>query len=169
MLVAVIALAVGGYGWSRWQSARMFPPVSKERVTLSPEIRDRLLRLRREKKFQPNAYPPLGYTGTESPEEEARAIAAVDQVIDGVLSSPHALVAAQTTSKLIGRSMRSVDTLPTEDRDRTADYMLEIWYILGFKGATGQFAYGKAYPRPPGYAEPLPAGWIAPTKPRSIG
>jgi hypothetical protein len=148
LLVAVIALAVGGYGWIRWQSARMFPPVSKERVTLSPEIR---------------------YTGTESPEEEARAIAAVDQVIDGVLSSPHALVAAQTTSKLIGRSMRSVDTLPTEDRDRTADYMLEVWYVLGFKGAIGQFAYGKAYPRPPGYAEPLPAGWIAPTKPRPIG
>jgi len=64
--------------------------------------------------------------------------------------------------------MREVDTLMTEDRDRTQDYMLEVWYILGFKGATGHFAYGSAYPKPDGYGEPLPRGWTAPDKPRPI-
>jgi hypothetical protein len=38
--------------------------------------------------------------------------------------------------------MRDVETLATEDRDRTQGYMLEVWYILGFKGPTGRFAYG---------------------------
>ncbi len=46
--------------------------------------------------------------------------------------------------------------------------MLEIWYILGFKGATGLFAYGSAYPKSVGYGEPLPPGWAAPDKPRRI-
>jgi hypothetical protein len=46
--------------------------------------------------------------------------------------------------------------------------MLEIWYILGFKGATGRFAYGSAYRNPDGYGEPLPPGWLTPDKPRRI-
>ena len=58
--------------------------------------------------------------------------------------------------------------LETEDRDRAQGYMLEIWYILGFKGATGLFAYGAAYSKPVGYGEPLPPGWTGPDKPRPI-
>lgn len=169
LLMAVVTLASGTYGCVRWRSARMFPPVSNERVTLSSDMRTQLLELRRERKFQPNDYPPLGYTGTESPDEEAEAVSAVDRVIDGVLSSPEGLVTARRASDLIGRSMRAVDALPTEDRDRTAGYMLEVWYILGFRGATGQFAYGEGYSRPAGYAEPLPSGWTSPTQPRPIG
>jgi hypothetical protein len=57
----------------------------------------------------------------------------------------------------------------TEDRDRTQGYMLEIWYILGFKGATGRFAYGGAVQKPSGLGEPLPPGWTAPDRPRPIG
>ncbi len=64
--------------------------------------------------------------------------------------------------------MKSVNLLETEDRDRTGGYMLEIWYLLGFKGATGRFAYGSYYTKPPGYAEPLPPGWTAPDNPRPI-
>lgn len=59
--------------------------------------------------------------------------------------------------------------LATEDRDRTGDYLLEVWYILGFKGATGRFATGVAYSRLSGYSEPLPPGWTAPDQPRPIG
>jgi hypothetical protein len=59
--------------------------------------------------------------------------------------------------------------LETEDRDRAQGYLLEIWYIVGFKGATGRFAYGSAYQKPEGYGEPLPPGWTAPDHPRPIG
>jgi len=65
--------------------------------------------------------------------------------------------------------MKAVDLLETEDRDRTQDYLLEIWYILGFKGATGRFAYGSAFVPPKGYGEPLPPGWTSPDHPRPIG
>jgi hypothetical protein len=58
--------------------------------------------------------------------------------------------------------------LETEDRDRAYGYMLEVWYILGFKGPTGHFDSGSAYSKPPGYSEPLPPGWLAPDKPRRI-
>jgi len=57
----------------------------------------------------------------------------------------------------------------TEDRDRTQGYMLEIWYLLGFKGSTGLFQYGSAFKIPQGYGEPLPPGCVSPTQPRPIG
>ena len=64
--------------------------------------------------------------------------------------------------------MKQVFWLATEYRDRTAEYMVEIRYILGFKLATGRFAYGSAHRNPDGYGEPLPPGWSAPDKPRPI-
>jgi len=65
--------------------------------------------------------------------------------------------------------MKPIKLLATEDRERAMGYMLEIWYLLGFKGATGRFAYGSAFQNPPGYGEPLPPGWRSPTEPRPIG
>ena len=44
--------------------------------------------------------------------------------------------------------------------------MLEIWYLLGFRGSTGLLTYGSAFVIPPGYQEPLPKGWASPTEPR---
>jgi hypothetical protein len=72
-------------------------------------------------------------------------------------------------SDQIGEATKKVDYLETEDRERTAGYLIEIWYILGFKGSTGRFAYGAGFPLPPGYGEPLPPGWKSPTEPRVIG
>lgn len=89
-------------------------------------------------------------------------------VIDAVLKQPDGPIHAKFVSDLIGKGMQEVDTLATEDRDRTQDYMVEIWYFLGFKGATGRFAYGAAFPKPDGYGELLPPGWMAPDKPRAI-
>jgi len=64
--------------------------------------------------------------------------------------------------------MGEVDLLATEDRERTQEYMVEIWYSLGFKDATGVYAYGGAFRTPDGYGEPLPPGWTAPDEPRPI-
>jgi uncharacterized protein DUF4844 len=154
---SVLALAAFAFlGVRLWQYSRLWPKPSAEVVQLTPEKRVLLQRLRAETKFQPNDYPPLGYTGAETPEDQARATAAVNEVIEGVLAQSDGPIHAKALSVLIGRGMREVDTLATEDRDRTQGYMLEIWYMLGFKGPTGRFAYGSAYPRPDGYGEPLP-------------
>jgi hypothetical protein len=111
----------------------------------------------------------LGYTGAETTEDRVRATGAVDDVIDTVLAQPDGSVHARDVSRLIGKGMKQVFWLATEDRDRTAGYLVEVWYILGFKGPTGQFVSGSGYFRAEGYSEPLPPGWTAPDRPRPIG
>lgn len=146
-----------------------FPPASSELIQVTPEKRAALNHLRAEPKFGPHNFPPLGYTGAATPRDKDVATAAVDDMIDPVLAHRNGAVAAKDVTRLIAKAMRRVDLLDTEDRDRAGDYMLEVWFILGFKGATGQFAHGSAFPRWPGYAEPLPPGWKSPTEPRRIG
>lgn len=166
-IVLFIVVAGGVTAWSRY--ARLFPKPSKEIVQLDAQKREKLSRLRNEEKFGPDDYPPLGYTGVAAPEEGAVARSAVNDALDSILSRENGPVPANTVVELVRHSMKRVNQLETEDRDRTSDYMIEIWYILGFKGATGQFAYGSAFPKPQGYGEPLPRGWKSPTEPRSIG
>jgi len=169
LLIAFIALAVipTAGGAMAWQVADAFPAASTEVVTLDAAKRT-VKQLRAERKFQPNDYPPLGYTGMATPEDEATANAALNGVIDGILALPDGPVPAKTVSDLFGTAMTQVDLLETEDRDRTQGYLLEIWYIMGFKGATGRFAYGAYFVPPEGYGEPLPPGWTAPDHPRPI-
>lgn len=166
-LLSIVLLALLVVGW--WRYASLFPKPSQEVVQLDAEKRRTLVNLRDEKKFEPHDYPPLGYTGIATPEEGIVARAAVNNVIGSILSRDNGPISAATVSDLIGKGMRRVDQLETEDRNRTADYMIEIWYLLGFRGPTGQFAYGAAFRIPEGYAEPLPPGWKSPTEPRPIG
>jgi hypothetical protein len=171
LLIAACILGLAAFaflGVRIVQYSRLFPPPSAEVVQLTPEKRVHLQRLRAEIKFQSNDYPPLGYAGAETPQDQARATAAVNAVIEAVLAQSDRPIHARSISTLFGKAMREVETLATEDRDRTQGYMLEIWYILGFKGATGRFAYGSAYRNPDGYGEPLPPGWLTPDKPRRI-
>jgi hypothetical protein len=151
-----------------WQVSQLFPEVSREIVHLTSEKRALLERLKAENKFLPHAFPPLGYTGPPTLDDRNRASAAVDGLIAGVLAFSDGPVPAKAVSDLISAAMKAVRLLDTEDRDRTAGYMLEVWYILGFKGATGRFVYGAWFKKPKGYGEPLPVGWIAPDQPRSI-
>lgn len=164
----LVVTAVAFVGYRALQFSRLWPPTSTETIELTPEKRTTLERLRAETKFLPYEYPPQSYTGAATPEDQARASKAVNGLIDSVLSHPNGPLAAKTVASLIGEGMEKVAYLETEDRDRTAGYMLEVWYILGFKGATGRFAYGSAYSMPVGYGEPLPPGWSAPDKPRPI-
>lgn len=169
LLYAAAALAillVAFLGFRAWQIAQLWPPTSTEIVELTPEKRLLLEQLKAEAKFGPHHYPPLGYIGAATPADRAQATAAVNGVIDAILARPDGPLRARTVSGFIGTGLDTVDMLETEDRDRTQGYMLEVWYLLGFKGATGHFAYGAASPRPPGYSERLPPGWTAPDKPR---
>ncbi|QOT71436.1 DUF4844 domain-containing protein [Sphingobium fuliginis] len=167
ILIVIALFALIAAGW--WRYSSLFPKPSQETVQLNLEKRHALIALRDERKFEPHNYPPLGYTGVATPEEGVIARAAVNDVIGSILSQENGPIPAARVSDLIGRSMKRVDELETEDRDRTADYMIEIWYLLGFKGATGRFAYGAAFQRPKGYAEPLPPGWKSATTPRPMG
>ena len=164
-LLALVAVCVVGL----WKYSNLFARPSQETVQLDTNKRHALNGLRKEEKFKPHDYPPLGYTGIASREEGAIARAAVNDVIDSILAREDGPISAITVSDLIGRSMKRVGQLETEDRDRTADYMIEVWYLLGFKGSTGRFAYGTALQRPEGYGEPLPPGWKSPTEPRPVG
>ena len=170
LLILVGVLAFGAFAFAGvvyWKYIQLFPEPSNEVVQLTPEKRALLESLRKEAKFGAHRFPPLGYTGAETPEDAARATNAVNGVIDAVLAYDGP-VAARMVSRLIGKATRQTFWLATADRDRTLEYLLEIWYVLGFKLATGQFAHGAAYPRPAGYAEPLPPGWTAPDQPRAF-
>lgn len=164
LVICVLAFA----GMLYWKYAQLFPEPSNEVVQLTPEKRAVLERLRKETKFQPHSFPPLGYTGAETPEDRARATEAVNGVIDAVLAQPDGPVQAPAVARLIGKAMRRVFWLATEDRDRTGGYLLEVWYILGFKGATGQFVPRAPNSKTGGYSEPLPPGWTAADQPRPI-
>lgn len=164
--LAICILAAGGFVY--WKYLQLFPAPSNEVVQLTPEKRATLRRLRAEDKFQPHHFPPMGYTGAETPEDRMKATDAVDSVIDAVLARPDGPVQAREVSRLIGKGMDRLSLLATEDRDRAGGYLIEVWYILGFKGATGQFVSGASYPRADGYSEPLPPGWTAPDQPRPI-
>ena len=165
-VIAAVLLVLAFAGFRLWQFSKLWPKPSTEITTLTSANRAQLSRLRAEHKFQPHSFPPLGYTGTESPEDEATAQRAVNGVIDKVLARPNGALPAKVVSSLIGDGMKTVRLLPTEDRERTQDYMLEVWYLLGFKGPTGRFAYGSYYKTPAGYGEPLPPGWTSPAEPR---
>ena len=165
--LALLLIVLGGTAACRVSG--LWPAASSEVVQLTPARAEALRQLRAESKFGPNEFPPLGYTGVATPEDGVVATDAVNEVIDRVLASHRGRVEARTVSALFGTAMSRVNLLDTEDRERTAGYLLEIWYLLGFRGATGRFAHGSGFQAPPGYGEPLPPGWSAPDRPRPIG
>src|SRR5258708_6615536 len=125
-LAAVLLLAVAFLGLRLWQFWAVWPKPSTEITQLTADKRFALQRLRAEHKFQPHNFPPLSYTGAETPEDEATGTRAVHSVIDAILANPDGPLPAKAVSDLIGRGMRDVKLLATEDRDRTQNYMLEI-------------------------------------------
>src|SRR5579864_7279613 len=102
----VLGLAVFAFlGLRTMQYFRLFPPPSAEVVELTPQKRAHLQRLRAETKFQANDYPPLGYTGAETPQDQEQATAAVNAVIDAALAQSDGPVRASAISALIGKAM----------------------------------------------------------------
>lgn len=166
VLVGLLGLLVVSFvGMRVWQYSKLFPQTSVEIVQLTPGKRRMLELLRQERKFQPDNFGS-GYTGAETLDDEAVAAGAVNSVIDRIGAEPANAVSARVVSGFMREALGKVYFLATEDRERTAGYLLEIWYILGFKGATGLFSYGSAYRIPEGYGEALPPGWKSPAEPR---
>lgn len=165
-LAVVVLLATGAAAWAVARHQAALAPVSEEVVELAPGTRTRLEALRREAKFRPQDFPPPGYPGPDWPEDAPILEAAANDFIEAVLAKPDGPLAARDVSEMMRRPIGRTRWLATGDRDRTADYLIEVWYILGFRGSTGRFAHGAGYLVPPGYAEPLPPGWTAPDRPR---
>src|SRR5882757_1814145 len=113
-ILAMVAVSFGSF--RAWQYSELWPEPSSEVVQLTQEKRVILGRLRAEAKFGPNDYPPLGYTGAATPADQALGTTAVNGVIDAVLAEANGTVQAKTVSDLIGKAMRKVELLETEDR-----------------------------------------------------
>jgi hypothetical protein len=123
-ILGMIALAVilaGGVGLMLLYRSQ-YPAVSKETVTLGDTSRARLILLRQEAKFEPNAFPPLGYTGPDTPKDGPVLRAAVNDFIDDILAQsppsppsrarPIAAGAWRATCACAGRSRRSASPTP---------------------------------------------------------
>lgn len=158
----IIALMAASLAWSC--SA---PP--GETVVLDASKRAELVALRREHKFEPNNFPPLGYTGPATPQDDRKLSSAVDALVDGVLKEPDGMLHARLVAAQMRAAYGGLSDLETEDRDRAQGYLIEVWYILGFHSSTGLFHYGAGFPIPAGYGEPLPPGWTTPDQPRHVG
>lgn len=139
-----------------------------ETVATPPAVWARLADLRGEPKFVPHEYPPLGYTGADTPEDLEPLTEIVDQAIVEVLGLQAATLSASAVRPVLHRADDSVDLFATEDRDRVWGYLIEIWYILGFHVSLFGAEYGSYFQIPEGYGEPLPPGWTAPDRPRPI-
>jgi|SRR5579859_565270 len=147
LATSVLAIAlIAFFGFRLWQSSSRWPRVSAEVVQLTPEKRLLLQRLRAENKFQPNNYPPLGYTGAATPEDQARANGAVNGVINGVLAYPDGPVQAKAVSHLIRDRMKTVALLETEIGTEPQ----VIWWRFGTSwGSRGRPAGSRTVPPSP--------------------
>lgn len=167
----LIVFAVAGVGWAILRLDSAYPAVTEERVTVTPENRCLLVQLRQEAKFEPHDFPPLGYAGPATPEDAMIMNRAVNGFLDAILAVRGSELAGRDVSSKMKRPIDSVFWLETADRNRVYEYLLEAWYILGFRGATGHFfartnAEGRASSE---FVETLPPGWRSPTEPRLVG
>ena len=128
----------------------------------------RLADLRREQKFVPHDYPPLGYTGPDTPEDLAPLTEIVNVAIDGVLALKAETLSASAVRFILSRADEQVRMFATEDRDRVWGYLVEVWYIMGFHVPLFGGTYGEHFQIPDGYSDPLPPGWMTPDRPRPL-
>ena len=90
--------------------------------------------LRSERKFQPDHF----YTGADTPEDEPKLIALVNDTIDDIsgMARPLDAEAVRARLRMLGDD---VDLFATEDRERTYHYMIRIWRAAGFDEESGLF------------------------------
>ena len=165
--IVLILFAVGGALTRAMGPAKSGAEPYEEVSVLTPERRDRLAALRRERKFKPDDRLDPPYPGPPGPKAEARLSAAIDSLIDDILGEADGPLEASDVAGRLGLAIAAVNRLKAPDVERAHGYMIEVWYILGFRSATGYFARADgATPLPEGYGEPLPPGWAGPDAPR---
>lgn len=160
--IVLVGFAAGG---AIWRMFRPKPePLYEETIHLGADIRDRLRALREEAKFHADAAIVPPYAGPRGPKNRASLSAFVDGVIDDILNEQDGPLEASDVAGRLGLAIGSASKRPHADQERLHGYLIEIWYILGYRSATGYFPASDAVPE--GWAEPLPPGWTAPDQPR---
>lgn len=157
---AFMAFAVGGAIWRFWKPKP--EPLYEETALLGEAVRERLQALREEDKFWADGT----YAGPKGPKNRATLSGWVDGILDDILAEPDGPLEASDVAGRLGIAIGAASKRPAADQDRLHGYLIEIWYILGYRSATGYFPPSDAAPE--GWSEPLPPGWEAPDRPRLL-
>ncbi|MFC5344140.1 hypothetical protein ACETK8_18635 [Brevundimonas staleyi] len=155
----LVAFAAGGAIWRWWKPKP--EPLYEERVMLDEALRARLQALRDEDKFHAGE----GYAGPKGPKNRATLSGWVNGVIDDILAEDDGPLEASDVAGRIGLAIGAASKRPHADQERLHGYLIEIWWILGYRSATGYFPTDDA---PEGWGERLPPGWASPERPRSL-
>ena len=158
----LLAVAAGGAIWRLWKPRSA--PLYEERALLGAPIRAQLRALRDEDKFHADADLSPPYPGPKGPKNRAALSAIVDAVIDDILAEDDGPLEASDVAGRLGVAIGAASKRPAADAARLHGYLIEIWYVLGYRSATGYFP--AADDAPEGWSEPLPPGWTAPDRPR---
>jgi hypothetical protein len=158
----LLGFAAGGAVWRLWKPKA--EPLYEERTVLDAKLRARLQALRDEAKFHADDTIDPAYAGPRGPRNRASLSAFVDGVIDDILSEPDGPLEASDVAGRLGIAIGGTSKRPAADVVRLNGYLIEIWYILGYRSQTGYFPPSDTAPE--GWGEPLPPGWLAPDKPR---
>lgn len=158
--LVLLAAAAGSVVWRLWKPKA--EPLYEERILLGDEARARLQALRDEDKFHADDT----YPGPKGPKNRATLSGWVNGVIDDILAEADGPLEASDVAGRLGIAIGAASKRPAADQDRLHGYLIEIWYILGYRSATGYFPASEDAPE--GWAEPLPPGWTAPDRPRLL-
>ena len=157
--VAMVVLGLVAIGGAAWRLVKRGPePLYEESALLSPEIRARLRALREEAKFAAED----DYPGPGGPKTRAKLSAVIDDLLDDILAEPDGPVEASDLAGRLGLAVAAVSTRTEADARRAHGYMLEIWWIFGFRSAAGYFTPEDGAGVVDGWAEPMPPGWTGP-------
>ena len=158
--LVLLGFAVGGAVWRFWKPKA--EPLYEERAMLDAEVRARLQALRDEDKF----WADDTYPGPKGPKNRATLSGWVNGVLDDILAEPDGPLEASDVAGRLGLAIGAASKRPHADQERLHGYLIEIWYILGYRSATGYFPAPETAPE--GWSEALPPGWASPEQPRLL-
>lgn len=160
----LLAVAAGGAIWRFWKPKPQ--PLYEETAMLDDGVRARLQALRDEDKFWADETIDPPYPGPKGPKNRATLSGWVNGVIDDILAEDDGPLEASDVAGRIGLAIGAASKRPHADQTRLHGYLIEIWWILGYRSATGYFPASEDAPE--GWSEPLPPGWAAPDRPRLL-
>ena len=131
--LVLLGFAAGGAVWRFWKPKP--EPLYEERVMLDAALRERLRALRDEDKF----WAEEGYAGPKGPKNRATLSGWVNEVIDDILAEDDGPLEASDVAGRIGLAVGVASKRPAADQARLHGYLVEIWWILGYRSATGYF------------------------------
>jgi len=159
----LLGLAGGAVALRLVRSKPIADTTDDEVIQLTPAIRSHLQALRTETRdwdMGPDVEPVPART-------LRRLDGAINDLIDDILAHTDSPLQAADVAGRLGVGLAALRKAPLAASDRAWGYMVEVWYVLGQRSATGYFTH-EAEALPVGWGEPLPPGWTAPDQPRPV-